>query len=77
MQILKANNLTKKYGLHYAVNEVSMTINEGDIYGFIGENGAGKTTFIRMIAGLIQKDGGEFTLFEGKKHRIGDVVEAP
>lgn len=77
MQILKANNLTKKYGLHFAVNEVSMTINEGDIYGFIGENGAGKTTFIRMIAGLIQKDGGEFTLFEGKKHRIGAVVEAP
>jgi ABC-2 type transport system ATP-binding protein len=77
MVILQTNNLTKQYFNNRAVDEVSMTINEGDVYGFVGENGAGKTTFIRLIAGLIQKDGGNFTLFEGKKYNIGAVVETP
>ena len=53
-----------------------MTI-EGDIYGFVGENGAGKTTFIRLIAGLAAKNSGEFTLFEGENHAIGALVETP
>ena len=77
MRVLKTNNLSKKYGNYLAVNEVSMTIYEGDIYGFIGENGAGKTTFIRLVAGLIQKSGGDFTLFEGEKHPLSAVVETP
>lgn len=77
MEVLKATNLTKIYGSTIAVNKVSMTINEGDIYGFVGENGAGKTTFIRLIAGLAAKNSGEFTLFEGENHAIGALVETP
>lgn len=50
--ILMTENLTKKYGKALAVDHVSMTVNRGDIYGFIGVNGAGKTTFMRMVCGL-------------------------
>lgn len=77
MVVLQANNLTKKYGNNLAVDNVSMIINQGDIYGFVGENGAGKTTFIRLVAGLIQSNGGDFVLFEGEKNHIGAVVETP
>lgn len=77
MKVLVTNGLSKKYGLNYAVNNVSMTINQGDIYGFVGENGAGKTTFIRLVSGLIQKDQGTSVLFEGQPYHIGAVVETP
>lgn len=77
MQVLKTEGLFKKYGNYFAVNNVSMTINEGDIYGFVGENGAGKTTFIRLVSSLIKPNGGTFTLFEGKNYNIGAVVETP
>lgn len=77
MQVLKTEGLSKKYGEYFAVNEVSMIINEGDIYGFVGENGAGKTTFIRLVSSLIKPSGGTFTLFEGKSYNIGAVVETP
>ena len=50
--ILRTNHLTKRYGHRTVVDNLSMTIYEGDIYGFIGKNGAGKTTLIRMITGL-------------------------
>ncbi len=77
MQVLKTEGLSKKYGNYLAVNDVSMTINKGDIYGFIGENGAGKTTFIRLVSSLIKPDGGTFQLFEGNDYNIGAVVETP
>ena len=48
--IFKTNNLTKKYKEQYALNNVNMHIQKGDIYGFVGENGAGKTTVIRLSA---------------------------
>ena len=51
--ILKTFGLIKKYKKHLAVNEADMTICRGDIYGFVGENGSGKTTIIRLITGLI------------------------
>ena len=50
--ILKTQSLTKRYGNTVAVDSVNLTINRGDIYGFIGNNGAGKTTFMRCILGL-------------------------
>lgn len=49
LALIKTQGLTKKYKEFSAVDEVSMTINKGDIYGFIGKNGAGKTTFIRLL----------------------------
>jgi branched-chain amino acid transport system ATP-binding protein len=52
MIVLETSNLTKKFGGLTAVNEVSMTLYQGDVLGLIGPNGAGKTTFINAIAGL-------------------------
>ncbi|MBE6794268.1 MAG: ATP-binding cassette domain-containing protein [Ruminococcaceae bacterium] len=84
--ILKTTGLTKKYKRHLAVNGVDMNINRGDIYGFVGENGSGKTTVIRLITGLISPYSGEFSLFSvsnkskdiGKaRSRIGAIVETP
>ena len=78
--ILKTTNLTKMFGHKIAVNKVSMTINKGDIYGFIGKNGAGKTTFMKMILNLTYKTSGDISLFEGnltKGHKIGSLIEAP
>ena len=80
--ILRTNHLTKRYGHRTVVDNLSMTIHEGDIYGFIGKNGAGKTTLIRMITGLAAPNDGNLLLFgssnllEGRKH-IGTVIESP
>lgn len=76
--LLRTNKLMKKYKEHRAVDEVSMTINQGDIYGFIGKNGAGKTTFIRMLTNLIEKSSGSIEFFGGKKKiKVGAVIESP
>lgn len=75
--LLKTNNLVKKYKEYQAVNEVSMTISKGDIYGFIGKNGAGKTTFIRLVTRLIEKSSGTLS-YNSKKHiKMGAVIEGP
>ena len=51
--VFRAFGLSKRYKKQLAVNETDMTISRGDIYGFVGENGSGKTTIIRLITGLI------------------------
>lgn len=80
--VLKTNNLTKVYGRRTVVDGVSMTINKGDIYGFIGKNGAGKTTFMRTVLSLTSITSGQVELFGGKKieevgNKIGSLIEAP
>lgn len=55
--------LTKKYSGVPVVNKVNMHIPEGSIYGFVGENGSGKTTIMRMLTGLAEPSGGSFTMF--------------
>lgn len=73
--VLSTNGLTKRYKRHVAVNAVNMHIQRGDIYGFVGENGSGKTTVIRLITGLIFPHAGSFTLF-GVDNRSGDIGKA-
>ena len=82
--LLHTNGLTKQYGRHKAVNAVNIHIRQGDIYGLIGRNGAGKTTILKMISGLAAPTEGEFSLFgkTGKEayqymSRIGTLIEAP
>ena len=80
--VLKTNKLTKVYGRRKVVDGVSMTINKGDIYGFIGKNGAGKTTFMRTVLSLTSISSGEVELFDGKRieevgNKIGSLIEAP
>ena len=83
--VLQTRSLTKKYGGRAAVDNVSMSIKKGDIYGLIGRNGAGKTTLMRIIAALTAADSGETELFgevteaglSEARRRIGCVVEMP
>lgn len=84
--VLKTYGLTKKYKKHLAVNDADMTICRGDIYGFVGENGSGKTTIIRLITGLIFANEGRFELFGTPnnskdiavaRRKVGAVVESP
>ena len=80
--VLKTEGITKQYGKHTVVNNVSMHVKKGDIYGFIGKNGAGKTTFMRMVAGLATPASGSMELFgseelEKQRVRIGSLIEQP
>lgn len=82
--MLKTTTLTKKFKEQAAVNQVSLTVNRGEIYGFIGRNGAGKTTFLKMVSGLTFPTAGKIELFGedcGRKpnlfNRIGVLIEAP
>lgn len=63
MIVLETSNLTKKFGGLTAVNDVSMTLYQGDVMGLIGPNGAGKTTFINAISGLNPPTSGLVKLF--------------
>ena len=63
--VLRTVGLTKRFGRASAVDHVSMTVNKGDIYGFIGKNGAGKTTFMRVVLGLSAPTEGTVELFGG------------
>ena len=80
--ILKTTNIVKKYGNRTVLNNINMHINKGDIYGFIGKNGAGKTTFMRCVLSLTTIDQGEIKFFENKNInevglKIGSLIEAP
>ncbi|MFC1843285.1 ABC transporter ATP-binding protein [Thermodesulfobacteriota bacterium] len=57
--LLAIDHITKKFGNFKAVDDISLTVNRGEIFGFIGPNGAGKTTTIKMIAGLLKPDTGQ------------------
>lgn len=75
MYVLETKNLTKRYNLYNAVDHVNMHIEKGDIYGFVGENGAGKTTIIRMITGIANPTDGDFELF-GVKNNSKEIANA-
>jgi ABC-type multidrug transport system ATPase subunit len=83
--IIKVTGLTKKFNDLIAVNDLSFTVKEGDVYGFLGQNGAGKSTTIRMLLTLIAPTSGTIELFgkklQGHKHeilsQIGAVIEKP
>ena len=85
MTVLKTQNLTKLYGSKRAVDNVSLTVEKGDIFGLIGQNGAGKTTFMRMITSLARPDSGSIELFgnaepgrvSAARSRMGCVIELP
>lgn len=82
--LLSTHGLTKQFGHYKAVDSVDVHIRKGAIYGFIGRNGAGKTTFLKMISGLSKPSSGEVEMFgyKGKdltkiRSRVGCLVEAP
>ena len=80
--VLETKMLTKKYRKQIAVNKVNMNIQKGDIYGLIGKNGAGKTTIMKMICGLIHSTEGDIKLFGSNdlnkgRNRMGCIIEQP
>lgn len=57
--IIQVQNLTKKFGSFTAVNSISFNVKKGEIFGFLGANGAGKTTAIKMLIGILAPTEGE------------------
>lgn len=80
--MLKATDIVKKYGNRVVIKNINMNISKGDIYGFIGKNGAGKTTFMKIILGLTPRDNGEVIYCDNKSIndiglKVGSLIEAP
>ena len=83
--MVRVSNLSKQFVGLKAVDELSFTVNEGDVYGFLGQNGAGKSTTLRMMLTLIKPSSGEIDIFGEslQQHRnkvlsqIGAVIERP
>jgi len=61
-QVIKTTNLTKNYKKFTALKEVSLEVNQGDVYGLVGKNGAGKTTFFKLLMGLAKPTSGEIMI---------------
>ena len=83
--ILEAQSLTKEYKHTMALDHINLQIEKGKIYGFIGKNGAGKTTFLRLITGLAFPTSGTLTMWgksgtialQEQRKRIGCMIETP
>ena len=85
MNVVNVSHLSKHFGDFQAVTDLSFTVQEADVYGFLGQNGAGKSTTIRMLLTLITPSSGEIELFgmNLRTHRreilrqVGAVIERP
>ena len=84
-QVIRVKDLSKHFGDLKAVSNLSFSVGEGQVYGFLGQNGAGKSTTIRMLMTLIEPTGGEIEIFgmNLRKHRkeilrqTGAIIEKP
>ena len=84
-RIIEVNSLSKHFRDVTAVNDLSFSVGEGEVYGFLGQNGAGKSTTIRMLLTLIEPSSGTISMFgmDLKKHRreilrqVGAIIERP
>ena len=86
MNVIETHGLTKRYRRKLAVDNLNMTVAAGDIYGFVGKNGSGKSTTMKMICGLARPTAGEVILFGDPENggatpqgfsRIGALIESP
>jgi ABC-2 type transport system ATP-binding protein len=83
--VLETTGLTRRFGRQLAVDRVSLSVPKGAVYGFLGRNGAGKTTAIRLVLGLLRADAGEIVLLgrrsTGRALRtppgVGSLIETP
>jgi len=86
-KVLKAENLVKKYGDFYAVNDIDLNLNKGEVVGLLGPNGAGKTTTFYMITGMIRPSSGriifededitKFPMYKRARMGIGYLAQEP
>ena len=87
IKVLKAKNLVKKYGDFYAVNDIDLNLNKGEVVGLLGPNGAGKTTTFYMITGMIRPSSGriifededitKFPMYKRARMGIGYLAQEP
>lgn len=84
-EVLKIQKINKRFGKQKALEDVSMTIKQGEIYGLIGRNGAGKTTLLKSVLDMLHADSGEISLFGAtdrrgylnQMKRVGSIIENP
>ena len=83
MAVIQTRGLSKRYGGKWAVDHLDLQVEQGDIYGFIGQNGAGKSTTLKLLCGLASPTQGEALLFERpirdwvSRRRVGALIEQP
>ena len=82
MNVLEIRSLTKKYGRLTALDNLSLDIEAGNIYGLLGPNGSGKTTTLGIVLGILKQQSGEFVWFDNKygenyRKHIGAILETP
>jgi len=81
--ILTITNLDKKFGLLHAVNNLSLEINKGNVYGILGPNGSGKSTTLGIVLNVVNKTSGDYKWFGGKLEthealkKVGAIIERP
>ncbi len=83
--IVQTQGLTKRFGPHVAVNGIDFEVRRGDVFGFLGPNGSGKTTTVRLLLGLLRPSAGRIQLFgqDASHHpptllrRVGAIIETP
>ena len=83
MAVIQTKGLSKRYKDKWAVDHLELRVEQGDVYGFIGQNGAGKSTTLRLLCGLASPTQGEITIFDRPlkdavaHRRIGMLIEQP
>jgi len=81
--ILSINHLTKKFGPLTAVNDLTFTIEKGNVYGILGPNGSGKSTTLGIVLNVVNKTSGSFSWFDGTQSthealkKVGAIIERP
>lgn len=81
--IIQLKNITKKYGNVVAVNNLSFTIQKGNVYGILGPNGSGKSTTLGILLNVVNKTSGDFSWFDGNLstheslRKVGAIIERP
>lgn len=75
MIILSAQHIAKSFGVNAVLRDVSLTVQQGDRIGLVGVNGCGKSTLMRILAGLDAQDGGEISLVRLPARRLSGAAE--
>ncbi len=81
--VIETSSLTKRYGRITAVDDLSMQVPRGHVFGLLGPNGSGKTTTMGMLLGLVKPTSGTFSIFgastrhQDALHRVGAIIESP